>query len=160
MQRIVDVLMHDGTRGPAGYPGECREYPADAAPPAPPDGWQRLTVDELLAMQQAGAGALAAWQAAQQPADPPAQLMPLTRLAFITLIEEGLGIDYDDLPALIDQHVHDQALARAIKRALRHGAEFSAHDAPIDGVGAIMWLAQRIGLTEEEFTALWRSAES
>lgn len=87
-----------------------------------------------------------------------AVLAPLPRLAFISVIEDGLGLDYDALTALIDQYVADPGQARVIKRALRHGTAFDAGDEPIDGVGAIRWLAQRLGVSDEQFVALWRAA--
>ncbi len=89
-------------------------------------------------------------------ADSPLAALP--RLAFISVIEDGLWLDYDELPALIDQFVSDPGQARVIKRALRHGTVFDADDEPIDGVGAIRWLAQRLGVTDEQFVALWRAA--
>lgn len=87
-----------------------------------------------------------------------APLRPLPRLAFISLIEDGLGLAYDGLPALVDQHVTDAAQATRVKRALRHGGEFDPAAEPIEGVGAIRWLAARLGVTPELFVALWRAA--
>jgi phosphoenolpyruvate-protein kinase (PTS system EI component) len=55
-------------------------------------------------------------------------------------------------------YVSDPATARRITRALRHAVEFDPEAEPIEGVGAIRWLARRLGVTDAQFVALWRAA--
>lgn len=160
MGRVIDILTRatGGADGPKDWPRDCIEH--DGALPLAP-GAARMTVAEYNAWIASPemVEAHRVWRAANPPPPPPPEpLAPLSRLAFISLIEDGLGLGYDTLPALIDQHVTDPALARRVKRALAHGVEFDPEAEPIEGVGAIRWLAARLGVTPELFVALWRAA--
>lgn len=156
MTRYVDVLrLHDGETGPEGVPALCVEH--DGARPLGARE-TRLTVEEYRAQEPAWRAAQEAWLAAHPPPPAPEMLAPLPRLAFVALVEDGLGLAYGDLPALIDAHVSDADAARRIKRALTHAREFDADAEPIEGVGAIRWLARRLGVSDTQFAALWRAA--
>jgi hypothetical protein len=156
--RVVDILTRasGGADGPLDWPLHCVEH--DGSVPIAP-GATRMAVEEYRDWLARHAAEWDAWRKAHpEPSPPPPPLVPLPRLAFIALVEDGLGLGYDTLPALIDQHVNDAAIARRVKRALVHAATFSADDEPLDGIGALRWLAARLGVTEAQFDALWRAA--
>lgn len=148
---FIDILSWHAS----GAPGSCVEHDGTRAVP---DGATRMTTEEYRAQEPAWASLHAFWMSNQTPVSGLKLLSPLPRLAFISMIEDGLGIDYNALPELIDQHVTNPGQARRVKRAVQHGVVFDASDEPIDGVGAIRWLAQRLGVTDEQFVALWRAA--
>lgn len=107
---LVDVLLGDGARGPAGYPAEVREY---RTPPAePPPGWSRMTTADLAALQAAMEPERQAWLAAQ-PAPPQSRVTRVVtalafrrRLPFARRVElTALAAEHATLRAWLDDQI-------------------------------------------------------